>query len=121
MRTMRQWRLAVARAIQRKSGQAFLKEMKAALEALPEKKLLMENLQDEYEDGAVSALGAIGRLRNLKMSNIDPEDYEQIAALFKVPHSLVCEVMYMNYDHWWRLSPKARYKKVIGWLESQIK
>lgn len=114
------WRGAVASAIRGKRGQAFLKEMLAALDALPEKKLIQSDLQDEYDDGAVCALGAVGRARQMPMSNIDPEDHESVASSFGIPHALACEVMWMNDDAWWRLTPEERFAMMRRWVESRI-
>jgi hypothetical protein len=54
---MIRWRGAVASSIRGARGQAFLKEMLAALDALPEPKLIAEELES---DGAVCAIGAVG-------------------------------------------------------------
>lgn len=53
------WRGAVASALRGKRGQAFLKEMLAAFDALPEKKLTQNTLE---KDGAVCALGRSAKL-----------------------------------------------------------
>ena len=51
------WRGQVSSAIRGKRGQAFLKEMIQALEAMPVKKLIAKELSDH---GQVCALGAVG-------------------------------------------------------------
>lgn len=112
------WRGAVKSAIRGKRGQAFLKEMLAALDALPEKRLIRELLQDR--DGAVCALGAVGRGRGLDMQGVDEEDHERVARFFKIPHALACEVMWINDDEWFRVTPEERFAKVREWIESQI-
>lgn len=73
------WRGAVASAIRGKRGQAFLREMLAALDALPERKLIARKLESR---GEVCAIGAIGKARGVDMSNIDPEDHDTVAAKF---------------------------------------
>lgn len=65
------YRGAVKSAMRGQRGQAFLREMLAALYALPEKRLIQNDLVDEYDDGAVCALGAVGRARNLDMAKVD--------------------------------------------------
>jgi len=90
------WRGAVASAMRGKRGQTFLKELAAALDALPEKKLITHELEAGDQ---VCALGAIGRARGIvSMGEFDPEDHETIAALFRIPHALACEIMFMNDD-----------------------
>ena len=66
------YRANVERAISGKRGQAFLRELIAALDALPEKKLISESLADA--DG-VCALGSVARSRGItdKVVGIDPE------------------------------------------------
>src|SRR6185295_11408998 len=65
------YRGAVASAIRGARGQTFLKEILAALDAMPEKKLIANELE---EDGQVCALGALGKARGLDMAGIDPEN-----------------------------------------------
>lgn len=72
------WRGAVASAIRGVRGQSFLQEMFRAMESLPEKKLIADELATA--DGAVCAIGAVGRNRGIDMENIDPEDSERVHA-----------------------------------------
>ena len=71
------WRGAVNSAIHGKRGQAFLVELLAALDAMPVKELISEELIDE--EGQVCALGAIGVARGLDMSKLDPEEHKDMA------------------------------------------
>jgi hypothetical protein len=113
------WRGAVTSAIKGKRGQAFLKEMLAAMDALPERKLISEKLVDEY-DGSVCAIGAVGKARGLDMENVDPEDAESVAAFFGIPHALAAEIEYINDDWYYRDSAEERYRKMREWVEKQI-
>ena len=111
------WRGAVASAIRGKRGQAFFKEMLAALDKMESKRLIAEDL---VKDGEVCALGAVGAARGVDMSKIDPQDHETVADTFGIPHALACEIMWINDD--WRHEPsEARYIRVRAWLESTIK
>ena len=110
------WRGAVASAIRGKRGQAFLREMLAALEARPERKLIARELE---EDGAVCALGAVGKARGTDMSTVDPDDNEKVANVFGVPHSLACEVMYEN-DDYYSETPEMRFTRMRRWVECQL-
>lgn len=114
------WRGAVTSAIRGNRGQAFLKEMLGALDALPQKRLIREDLQDEYEDGAVCALGAVGRSRGLDMGGVDPDDHETVAKFFGIPHAMACEIMWMNDEHWWRITPEERFARVREWVAGKI-
>ena len=92
------WRGAVASAIRGKRGQAFLKEMLAALDALEESRLVSDVLQDPYDTAAVCALGAVGKTRGLDMEKIYPEDRETVAGAFGIPNALASEIMFLNDD-----------------------
>lgn len=87
------WRGQVASAIRGKRGQAFLLEMWKAMQALPEPKLIAHDLEAE---GAVCAIGSVGKARGVDMSKLDPDDYEAVAAAFGIPHQLAQEIVYMN-------------------------
>lgn len=111
------WRGAVAAAINGKRGQAFILEMWKAMQALPEPKLIADELEAQ---GAVCAIGAVGKARGIDMSNIDPEDHGAVAAAFGIPHSLACEIMYMN-DDWRKEEPEARFVRMKKWAEENLK
>lgn len=113
------WRGAVASAMRGKNGQAFLKEMLAALDALPDKRLISYDLENS---GEVCALGAVGKARGTPM-DIDPEDHEAVAARFGIPHSLACEVMFMNdeFNAWKKETPEDRFLRMRAWVAKQIK
>ena len=114
------WRGAVASAIRGERGQAFLKEMLAALDALPEKRLIAEALE---EDGEVCAIGSVGRLRGFDMSELDPEEPESIAKAFGVATALVQEIEFINDDDFCysTITPEKRYAYVRKWVAEQIR
>lgn len=112
------WRGAVRSAIRGKRGQAFLREMLAALDALPEKALVSSELE---KDGAVCAIGSVGKIRGIDMSAIDPEDNEKVASLFDIPHSLACEIMFENDEGTWiNETPDQRFARMRRWIEKQL-
>jgi hypothetical protein len=111
-----QWRGAVASAKRGKRGQALLLEMWRAMQALPEHKLIAGDLE---ANGAVCALGALGKARGLDMARIDPEDHEAVAAAFGVAHALACEIMWMN-DEGSPDDPEARYAAMKKWIEESL-
>jgi hypothetical protein len=111
------WRGAVASAIRGKRGQAFLREMLAALDAIPDKCLIVEELK---QDGSVCALGAIGVARGMDLDVIDPEDRDSVAEAFKIPLTLACEIMYENDEGGWRETPQQRWSRMRKWAEGQI-
>ena len=113
------YRGAVAAAIRGKRGQAFLLEAWKAMQALPEPKLIAHDLEAE---GAVCALGAVGKTRGVDMTKVDPEDHESIAALFGIPHTLACEIMWMNDEAGYRAeTPEQRFVRMKKWIEDNLR
>lgn len=117
------WRGAVSAAIRGKRGQAFLKEMIAALDAMPDKNLIAHELSTA--SGEVCAMGAVGRHRGLDMSAIDPEEPGVVAKAFGVAGALVQEIAYLNdeFRDWQRNLPDTdalRWKYMRDWCEAQI-
>ena len=115
------WRGAVASAFKGRRGQAFLKEMLAALDALPEKALVANEL--EQKDGAVCALGAVGKARGIDMSELDPEDRETVASKFGIAAAMAAEIVFTN-DEWvydpTKETTGQRFYRMRQWVESQI-
>lgn len=115
------WRGAVASAFRGRRGQAFLREMLAALDALPEKRLVDSELEAH---GEVCALGAVGKARGLDMSKIDPEDSQSVAGKFNVAHAMACEIMWENDEavgYWRNETPEQRFIRMRAWIASEIK
>lgn len=112
------WRGQVASAIRGKRGQALLKDLHKALLELPEKRLIAGELIDS--DGDVCALGAVGKMRNVDMSKLDPEESEMVAAAFNIAAPLAQEIVYMNDEYWDRETPEQRYKLILGWVEQKV-
>lgn len=112
------WRGAVNSAINGKRGQAFLKEMLAALDALPEPNLIADAL---IQDGAVCAIGAVGKMRGVDMTKIDPEDYVTVANTFGIACALAREIAYMNDDAYLHATPEERFQKMRAWVVAEIK
>jgi hypothetical protein len=111
------WRGAVASAIRGKRGQAFFREMLAALDALPEKKLITDELE---ADGAYCALGVVGEKRGVEMENLDPYDRYGVASAFDIAPALAAEIMFMNDDGFWAKTPEQRFEKMRQWVAEQI-
>lgn len=113
------WSGALASTLRGRRGQAFLRELLAALDALPQKRLVAEVLE---AGGEVCALGAMGRARGTDMSSTDPEDPSSVAGLFGVNEKLARELMYQNDESGPRTeSPEQRFTRVRAWVVGRIK
>ena len=113
-----QWRGAVASAIRGRRGQAFLLEMWKALTALAQPRLITHNLVEE--DGAVCALGAVGKQRGLDMTTLDPENTEGVAGAFNINEKLAAEIVYMNDEGVFHETPEERYARMKRWIEHNL-
>lgn len=126
------WRAQVASAIRGKRGQAFLRELAAAMDAMPEKSLIANELIDE--DGNCCTIGVICKLRNIDTSNVDATDPEQVGSLVGIAKQLASEIEYENDEFWkyeripatsaWNRvdeTNEERWQRMRRWVEKNIK
>lgn len=111
------WRGAVASAIRGKRGQSFLQEMLTALDALPAKRLVTEDLVTQ--DGEVCAIGSVMVRRGIDATKIDPYDREKVAHVMGISDALGAEIMYIN-DDCFAKTPEERFNIVRGWVASHL-
>lgn len=90
------YRAQVNSAIRGKRGQALLRELLAALDAMPEKELVAGELE---ADGQFCALGVVGKARGLNLAAIDTYDVESLGPKFNIAEQLAREIMWVNDDH----------------------
>lgn len=112
------WRGAVASSIRGRRGQAFLRELIEALDAMPEKRLIVREL---VAGGNVCAIGSVGLRRGLDMSQLDPEDSETIAKAFGIADPLVREIEWMNDEVFDEETPEERWQRMRSWAVSNLK
>jgi len=124
------YRGAVTSAFKGKRGQAFLREMLAALDALPVQRLVANELSVPdlipcshwglFESESVCAIGAVGKTRGVDMHGIDPEDAESVAGKFGIATAMAREIVFVNDDYWRNETPEARFSRMRMWVKSQI-
>lgn len=142
------WRAQVRSAIRGKRGQAFLRDLLAALDAMPDKRLIAGSLifdgspefpyPEEHEDiivggdqlvtgrgqtvrvGEVCALGSLGVRRGLDMSKFDQSEPEFVADALDVAHQLAREVIWVNDEDGRGETPEQRFVRVRAWVAKQI-
>jgi hypothetical protein len=121
------WRGQVASAIKGKRGQAFLRELVAALDAVPGKRLIANSFQTET--GEVCALGAVGRARDALMTDLGPDEWgeidrDKVADRFDIAMAMAAEIMWVNddSDYYPRAieTPEQRWARVRAWAVKQI-
>jgi hypothetical protein len=120
------WRGVIASATRGKRGQKFFRDLVAALDAMPVKRLIADELQTE--EGEVCALGALGMARGVDMSVIDADDLAagdaqtQLGDMFDIAEQLAQEAMWEN-DEAGRGGETAeqRWTRVRAWAARQIR
>ncbi len=120
------YRANIDRAFAGRRGQAFLKEMLAAMDTLPDKKLISSLLQED--SGEVCAIGAVGRARGLDMERLnhladedDPDLGRFVAKKFGIAECMAREIMYWNDEARRRETPEERFARMRKWIEEQIR
>lgn len=111
------WRAMVKSAIRGRRGQKFLRDTIAALDAMPEKRLIAEELRD---DGEVCTLGAVLIARGADPDGFDPEEHGLLAKELDIAPCLVQEVEYENDEGAWRETPEQRWQRMRKWVEGKL-
>jgi hypothetical protein len=117
------WQANIERAVKGKRGQAFFRSLVEALDGMPEKRLVAEEL--ETTEGGVCALGCLGKARGVPLDGVDTEDHDKLGAMFNVAPLLAREVMFQNDDDFGYArveeTPEQRWTRMRAWAADQIK
>jgi hypothetical protein len=120
------WRGAVASAVRGKRGQAFFRELLAALDAMPEKRLIAQTFG---EAGSYCTLGVVCAARGVEAPAI-PDPYDcygdevprLASATLNLPQALCAEIMYHNDEGGWdQETPETRWHRMRNWVAMRIK
>ena len=109
------WWRDVANAIASPKGQAFLRELAAALDALPDKALIAKELIDE--EGNCCAVGAVCKARGIDATHMDSA---AVAEWLGAPLLLVAEIIDRN-DCYHNDTPETRWQRVRRWVDKRIR
>ncbi len=108
------YRQTVENALKGKRGQAFLRELLEALDALEKKELITGVLKD---DSGICAIAAVGLRRGIDMSGLDPEDSHSIARCFGIARCMAAEIEYENDEaHWDFETAEERFTRMRTWV-----
>lgn len=118
------WRGAVQKSITGKRGQRLLRDIADAMDAMPDKQLVADELVSA--DGDFCTLGVAGLARGVveKLKQIDTDDRETIAKLLDVAPSLVAEISFENdnpFGYHSNETPERRWSRMRAWVAAQIK
>lgn len=109
------WRGAVKKALTGKRGQAALKELLAALDAMPTKRLIANDL---VRDGEYCTLGVLGASRGISMDDLDPYEADVLAEKFNLSEAMIREIEYENDEH--GETPEQRWQRMRNWVVRHI-
>ena len=123
------WQANCLRSIKGQKGQVALRELEQALLALPEKRLIREELITE--DG-VCAIGALALYRNYE-PEADPEcEMEEVGIELGLPRLVAWKIVAMNDEELHRrydkeigksveITPEERYRIVLNTVQNWLK
>lgn len=118
--TLGLYRGRVMSSLRGKRGQAFLRELAAAMDAMPEKVLIAEELIDE--EGDCCTLGVVCKARGLDVEKIDYEDPDSVGKALGIASCMAAEIEYENDENWWGRgeTPQQRWERMRKWVDSKI-
>lgn len=140
------WTAAVNSSLRGKRGQAFLRELLAALDAMPDKRLIANSAA---KDGCMCTLAVVAAQRGHDLQKLDSDmamwEWGRIAEQLGISQAMAREVMYLNdkgvsemgwvpvagpTDQWGREpevytelagAAERRWQYMRGWVAQQLK
>lgn len=114
------YRATVERSLRGKRGQAFLREMAAALDAMAVKELIDDEIVSE--DGRVCGIGAVAVARKMDVSQLDEDDGDDVGKAFGISPSMAREIAFVNDNDF---APRTettaeRWTRVRAWVAAQL-
>lgn len=117
--TLNLYRAGVKRIIRSKRGQAFLRELAVAMDAMPEKALITSELINSR--GQCCTIGVVCKSRGVDVVGIDVEEPEQVAKAVGIAKQMAAEIEYENDEGCWgRETPEERWQRMRRWVEKHI-
>lgn len=115
------WRGVIASATRGRRGQRFFRDLVAALDAMPVKRLIASDLETEH--GETCALGSLARKNGAALEPDDTYDYDKLGATFDIASQLAQETMFINDEAgpYRGETPEQRWERVRKWAASQIR
>lgn len=115
------WRGQVASATRGKRGQRFFRDLVAALDAMPVKRLVAGEL--ETEEGETCALGSLAKQKGAALEPDDTYDYDKLGETFDIAHQLAQETMWINDEAgpYNGETDEQRWARVRAWATRQIR
>ena len=116
---MNLYRGRVARTIKGRRGQSFLRELAAAMDSMPEKILIAEELINS--DGDCCAIGVVCKSRGLDVAGVDPQAPEQVAGIVDISETMAREIEFENDDgSYYDETPEQRWHRMRAWVQRHL-
>lgn len=113
------YRAAVDRALNGKRGQKFLKELLTALDLLPDKRLITDELINDV--GECCALGAVCKSRSMDAQKIYYDDPESAGKAFGIATSMAAEIAFENDENGsCKETPEERWVRIRAWATKHV-
>lgn len=112
------WESIVKRSINGKRGQAFLMELARALDEMPNKKVITNELITEA--GEVCAIGAVFKARGLDVSAVDADCRYDVGKLAGISPSMAAEIEYQNDEVRCSNTPEERWTRMRKWVADNL-
>lgn len=124
------WQANCTRSLRGKAGQEALKDLEAALLALPSKRLIADSLIDE--EGEVCAVGALALHKKVAIKHDSDADLDTegfAADELGVPRLVAWTIVMMNdeeFDSRWTkgkmipYTPEERYEAMLNWVRLKL-
>jgi hypothetical protein len=112
------YRASVDRAVRGKRGQAFIRKMLAAFDALPDKRLAADTLVTGEN---VCAMGAVALAQGIDVSKINAHKRREVGRVFNIAPSMAAEIAYENDEGDSGESPEERFVRMHEWARSNLR
>lgn len=117
------YRGTVERAIKGKRGQTFLRELAEAMDEMPIKRLIANELISS--GGEMCTIGVVCKARGLDVKGVDVEDPNHVGQLVNISMSMAAEIEYENderiqYDNMSE-TPEQRWARMRKWVTENLK
>lgn len=115
----------VERVLRSKRGQAFLRELAAQMDAMPEKILIEGELV--APDGQCCTMGVVCKARGIETEGIDYEDPGSVAKALGINYMMAAEIAYENDEcgppSWSKghdETPAERWERMRKWVQTNL-
>lgn len=121
------YRGTVNRSIRGRRGQAFIRELISALDAMPVKELAANLFVEESEGGKCCAMGAVALARGLpreRLAQFNDEYAAGAANLLGISNAMASEIAFENDGHeFWgtdKFTDEQRFEYMRSWATGNI-